>query len=98
MQLMDPIIYNDKIIKEVNDNNQFGPLKVSGYDSDEERFRNYKREKSPYRKDIGEGDEKRFRRKQLSWYPPTKPYDMKDPRSLYHPYHLLYKHTDYQGL
>ena len=91
-----PNLNSDNVIKEVND--QFGPLKVVDYDSDEERFRNYKRQKSPYRKDIGEGDEKRFRRKQLSWYPPTKPYDPKDPRSQYHPYHLLYKHSDYQGL
>jgi hypothetical protein len=96
MQLMGPSIKTNNVIKEVN--NQFGPLKVAGYDSDEERFRNYKRQKSPYKKDIGEGDEKPFRRKQLSWYPPTKPYNPKDPRSLYHPYHLLYRHTDYQGL
>jgi hypothetical protein len=96
MELMGPNISTKNVIKEVN--NQFGPLKVVNYDSDEERFRNYKRQKSPYRKDIGEGDEKRFKRKQLSWYPPTKPYDPKDPRGPYHPYHFLYRHTDYQGL
>jgi hypothetical protein len=96
MLLMGPIFNDNNIIKEVKI--EFGPLKVVNSDSDEEIFRNYKRQKSPYKKDIGEGDEKRFKRKQLSWYPPTKPYDPKDPRSPYHPYHLLYRHTDYQGL
>ena len=97
MQLMKsgPNMINEKVIKEVND--QFGPLNVLT-PSEEDLYKNYKRQKSPYRKDIGEGDEKPFRRKQLSWYPPTKPYDPKDPRSPYHPYHLLYRHTDYQGL
>jgi hypothetical protein len=96
MQLTGSIFSDNNVIKEVK--NEFGPLKVVDYDSDEERFRNYKRQKSPYLKDIGDGDEKRFKRKQMSWYPPTKPYDPKDPRSQYHPYHLLYRHTDYQGL
>ena len=96
MKLGGPIIKTDNVIKEVKD--QFGPLKVVDYDSEEELYRNYKRQKSPYRKDIGEGDEKPFRRKQLSWYPPTKPYDPNNPRSPYHPYHLLYRHTDYEGL
>ena len=96
MKLGGPIIKSDNVIKEVKD--QFGPLKVIDYDSEEELYRNYKRKKSPYKKDIGEGDEKPFRRKQLSWYPPTKSYEGNNPRSPYHPYHLLYRHTDYEGL
>ena len=96
MLLTGPIFNDNNVIKEVK--NEFGPLKVKSSRSEEELYRNYKRQKSPYRKDIGEGDEKRFKRKQESWYPPTKPYDPKDPRSQYHPYHLLYRHTDYQGL
>jgi len=95
MLLTGPIFNDNNVIKEVK--NEFGPLKVNS-DSEEELYRNYKRQKSPYRKDIGEGDEKRFKRKQESWDPPTKPYNPKDPRSQYHPYHLLYRHTDYQGL
>ena len=91
------IISTNNEIKEVQIQDEFGPLKVTGYDSDES-FINSKGEKNPYRKNVGKEDEKLIKRKQLSWYPPTKPYDLKDPRSLYHPYHLLYKHTDYQGL
>jgi hypothetical protein len=100
LQFMIPnsIISTKNEIKVIQIQDEFGPLKVSGYDSEEERIRISKGEKSPYIKDLDKEDEKRFKRKQLSWYPPTKPYDIKDPRSLYHPYHLLYKHTDYQGL
>jgi len=64
MLLTGPIFNDNNVIKEVK--NEFGPLKVKSSRSEEELYRNYKRQKSPYRKDIGEGDEKRYKRKQES--------------------------------